>query len=449
MAASVAFVTASFPGWLSWPSTRRKAPRRPRPARAKRMWAMSLDRRESRKTATTRAATPATSRAERRAGDIARKIPAGVARPGAAAGSRCGAAVFDNISRWIRSDTGGREAARESRGRSAASANRSPGTDMKAFGLPSPQGLYDPANEHDACGFGFVVDVKARPSHDIVRKALQVLSNLEHRGATGSEKNTGDGAGLLTQIPHAFVAGWARADRHRAAAAGRLRPRDALPPGGGGEPPGLPAEARGDRRRGRAAGPRVAGRPDRQRVARRDGPREPARHPAAARRPRRGDGGGRRLRAEALRHPPPRREGRLPLGPRGARHLLRREPLVADRRLQGDAERRPARGLLPRPLGGVVHLVPRDGPLALLDEHVPQLVALAPLPLHLAQRRDQHAARERELDAGAAADVRVEALRRRPEEGPAGHRHRRLRLVDVRQRPRAARPRGALAARTR
>ena len=46
---------------------------------------------------------------------------------------------------------------------------------MKAFGPPSPQGLYDPANEHDACGFGFVVDVKARPSHDIVRKALQVL----------------------------------------------------------------------------------------------------------------------------------------------------------------------------------------------------------------------------------------------------------------------------------
>ncbi len=76
---------------------------------------------------------------------------------------------------------------------------------------PSPQGLYDPRNEHDACGFGFVVDVAARPSHDIVRKALQVLSNLEHCGATGSEKNTGDGAGLLAQVPHGFVAGWAKA----------------------------------------------------------------------------------------------------------------------------------------------------------------------------------------------------------------------------------------------
>ncbi len=75
---------------------------------------------------------------------------------------------------------------------------------------PPSQGLYDPSFEHDACGFGFVVDVKARPSHDIVRKALQVLANLEHRGATGSEKNTGDGAGLLSRIPHAFLSTWCR-----------------------------------------------------------------------------------------------------------------------------------------------------------------------------------------------------------------------------------------------
>ena len=76
---------------------------------------------------------------------------------------------------------------------------------------PSKQGLYDPAFEHDACGFGFVVDVNGKPSHDIVRKALQVLSNLEHRGATGFEKNTGDGAGILLQVPHAFLAARCRA----------------------------------------------------------------------------------------------------------------------------------------------------------------------------------------------------------------------------------------------
>jgi glutamate synthase (ferredoxin) len=77
---------------------------------------------------------------------------------------------------------------------------------MTANGYPPRQGLYDPQNEHDACGFGFVVDLKARKSHDIVQKALQVLCNLEHRGAAGSEKNSGDGAGILFQIPHAFFA---------------------------------------------------------------------------------------------------------------------------------------------------------------------------------------------------------------------------------------------------
>ena len=72
-------------------------------------------------------------------------------------------------------------------------------------GTPPRQGLYDPQYEHDACGFGFVVDVKGRASHDIVEKALTVLLNLEHRGAVGAEKNTGDGAGILLQTPHAFL----------------------------------------------------------------------------------------------------------------------------------------------------------------------------------------------------------------------------------------------------
>ena len=66
------------------------------------------------------------------------------------------------------------------------------------------QGLYDPATEHDACGVGFVVHMKGQRSHDIVRKALQVLIHLEHRGASGSEANTGDGAGILLQMPDAF-----------------------------------------------------------------------------------------------------------------------------------------------------------------------------------------------------------------------------------------------------
>ncbi len=70
-----------------------------------------------------------------------------------------------------------------------------------------PHGLYDPANEHDACGVAFVADLRAvsrGPRHDVVAKALTALRNLEHRGATGREAETGDGAGLLTQIPDAF-----------------------------------------------------------------------------------------------------------------------------------------------------------------------------------------------------------------------------------------------------
>src|SRR3954467_3286549 len=77
---------------------------------------------------------------------------------------------------------------------------------MVEAGPPPRQGLYDPALEHDSCGFGFVADIKGRPSHEIVMQALEVLLNLEHRGATGAEKDTGDGAGILLQMPHAFLA---------------------------------------------------------------------------------------------------------------------------------------------------------------------------------------------------------------------------------------------------
>jgi glutamate synthase (ferredoxin) len=69
---------------------------------------------------------------------------------------------------------------------------------------PPSQGLYDPQDERDACGVGFVVDMKGRRSHGIVSQALQVLKNLEHRGACGCEVNTGDGAGILVQMPDAF-----------------------------------------------------------------------------------------------------------------------------------------------------------------------------------------------------------------------------------------------------
>src|SRR5712692_3302582 len=71
--------------------------------------------------------------------------------------------------------------------------------------LPEKSGLYDPRFEHDACGVSFVVDIKGRKSHDIVATALGALCNLEHRGAQGAEANSGDGAGILIQVPDAFL----------------------------------------------------------------------------------------------------------------------------------------------------------------------------------------------------------------------------------------------------
>lgn len=71
--------------------------------------------------------------------------------------------------------------------------------------IPSSQGLYDPQFEHDSCGVGFVVQMKGKQSHDIIKQGLTILLNLDHRGACGCEKNTGDGAGILIQIPHKFL----------------------------------------------------------------------------------------------------------------------------------------------------------------------------------------------------------------------------------------------------
>src|SRR5690348_18410621 len=70
---------------------------------------------------------------------------------------------------------------------------------------PPAQGLYDPRFEHDACGVAFVATLTGEPSHDIVAQALTALRNLDHRGAAGAEPNSGDGAGILLQVPDAFL----------------------------------------------------------------------------------------------------------------------------------------------------------------------------------------------------------------------------------------------------
>ncbi len=77
---------------------------------------------------------------------------------------------------------------------------------------PQKIGLYDPAQEHDACGVGFVADIKGRGAHHIIEKAREVLINMTHRGAVGSDKNSGDGAGVLTTLPQLFLEKTARTE---------------------------------------------------------------------------------------------------------------------------------------------------------------------------------------------------------------------------------------------
>ena len=76
--------------------------------------------------------------------------------------------------------------------------------DRALAGFPAKQGMYNPAFEKDACGLAMVATLRGEPGHDIVELALTALRNLEHRGAIGSDAGTGDGAGILTQMPDAF-----------------------------------------------------------------------------------------------------------------------------------------------------------------------------------------------------------------------------------------------------
>lgn len=76
---------------------------------------------------------------------------------------------------------------------------------MRSKGLPGNLGLYDPEEEHDSCGIGFVAQIKGVKSHDIIKKGLEVLENMSHRGAESADNVTGDGAGILVQIPHKLI----------------------------------------------------------------------------------------------------------------------------------------------------------------------------------------------------------------------------------------------------
>src|SRR5437667_6957827 len=89
---------------------------------------------------------------------------------------------------------------------SAASASKPAEQEREHDGRPPAEGLYDPSLEKDTCGVGFIANIKGKKSHQIVSDAMNILCNLEHRGAVGADPRAGDGAGILVQIPHKFFA---------------------------------------------------------------------------------------------------------------------------------------------------------------------------------------------------------------------------------------------------
>ena len=285
-------------------------------------------------------------------------------------------------------------------------------TGTLAKGRPA-EGLYDPAYEHDACGVAFVADIAGRRDHRTVSRGLTALINLEHRGARGAEPETGDGAGILIQVPDGLY-------RPLLAEAGVELP--ARRPLRGGQR--LPARRRRPGADLEVIVARVAAEEGLEVLAWRELPVDPD-----------GAGIGPTARAVMPRFrqlfvglPPevdhvvdtpnagdddagivltlerrafaPAQARRARVAHRGRRDLLP-EPVRTHRRLQGDARRGAARAVLRRPRRRAHHQLDRAGAQPLLHQHVPGVEPRAPVPLPRAQRRDQHAARQPQLDGRA------------------------------------------------
>ena len=282
----------------------------------------------------------------------------------------------------------------------------------------------------------------ARHRGEVARGAAQPRAPRRHRRREEHRRRRrhplADAARLLRPgVPEA---------RDQAAGPWPLWGGHGLPPAQRDRAGGHQRPLRGDRARGGAGAARLARGAHRRRRARPHRQGEPADHPPGLHRTWRGRRGRGRLRAQAVRDPQAAGEEGFALRHPGPQLLLRQQPEPQDHRLQGNVQRRPAAPLLSRPGRPVGRLGDRDGPPALLHQHLPLLGAGPPLPLHLAQRGDQHPARQHQLDACAPGDDALEALRQGSDEDPHRGRHHRLRLGDVRQRPRAAhagRPRAA------
>ena len=277
-------------------------------------------------------------------------------------------------------------------------------------GLPPKQGLYDPAFEHDACGVGFVVDIKGRKSHQILQQGLQVLINLDHRGACGAEVNTGDGAGVLIQMPHKFLQRGLQEGAHRAARARRSTAAASCSCRAIRRCAGASKSA-SSRSCSPKARPCSAGAPCRRNnsIARRHREVVRAVHAPGVHRPQSGRSptswrssasSMSSASAPTARSAPRRWKARRSWYVASLSHkTLVYKGMLTDRCSSRSISRTcsdPADG------NGA-----GAGALALQHQHVPELGPRASVPLHRAQRRDQHAARQRQLDARARGAVRV------------------------------------------
>ena len=277
--------------------------------------------------------------------------------------------------------------------------------------LPDPQGLYDPANESDSCGVAMVTDIQGRRSHAIVADGLVALEHLEHRGAAGAEPNSGDGAGILIQLPVELLRDVVdfelpppAADGTNTFAAGIcFLPQDPVARAAARERVEAIAAEEGLEVLGWRAVPVDPDGAD----SRRDRAGLYALHGPAVRR---------RARQLRRRHRP--RPARVSAAQaRRARRRLLPVAVQPDHGVQGHAHDNATAPILSGSARRTLHQRHRDRAQPLLHQHLPVLAAGPPVPLRRPQRRDQHRARQPQPHARPRSHAGQRADPRRPAAG--------------------------------
>ena len=300
-------------------------------------------------------------------------------------------------------------------------------------GAARQRGLWREEFEHDACGIGALASIKGVRTHQMLGDALSVLLNMDHRGGTGLERTTGDGAGILFQVPHRFFRKEAQKCGQPAARRGELRRRHAVPAARRGTLRAGPRARRAVLHRMRharavlARGARRRARPGRHRA------RLPAAHLAGVRAQARPGGTRPGVRARPLPVPALHGEAGGRPRPSRARRVLHLLDERAHDRLQGHVAGGAATRVLPRPLRRDRRNRRGPGTLALLHQHDAELGTRPSQPPARAQRRDQHATRQPQLDPRPRAGA-VLPRHRRPGAGAPHRRPRGQRLGDPGQR---------------